>query len=51
MELTMNNGFCEMTEFEMYEYEGGILDFVADIYDSWCNMWYEFGGSLYNVLH
>lgn len=51
METTLKNGFCEMTMEEMIVVDGGILDFVADIYDKWCEIWYDFGGSLYHILN
>lgn len=51
MELKLNDGFCEMTQIEMQMVDGGdivepFLEFVGDIYDSWCDMWYDAGKNL-----
>lgn len=49
--LQLNNGFCEMSMEEMVVVDGGLLDFLGDIYETWCDVCYDFGGTLYKVLH
>ncbi len=56
MDTVTKNGFCELETFEMYGTNGGglaegVVSAVADIWDSWCNMWYEAGRHTYNWLN
>ena len=51
MDNVMTKGFVELSATEMEEIDGGILDFLGDIYDSWNNMWKDFGRSVYYLFH
>lgn len=56
MENVMVNGFTELTATESYEVIGGgkgdgFLGFLGDIYDSWNNMWKDFGRNLYHCIN
>ena len=50
-----NYGFTELRVEELEVItggdDGGFLGFVADIYDSWCNMWHDFGKNLYHMIN
>ena len=50
----MSNMFIELTNDEVLVVsggDGGFLGFVSDIYDSWCNMWHDFGANLYHAIN
>lgn len=52
--MRLNNGFCELTQDEMYLAQGGsdgFLGFLGDIYDGWCDMWHDFGENLYYMFN
>lgn len=52
MELVMKNGFCEMSQDEMQMIDGGdIFDFLGDIYNGWCDIWYNVGKNIYYITH
>ena len=49
-----NYEFKELQVNEMEAVNGGgdgFLGFVSDIYDSWCNMWHDFGKNLYHQIN
>ena len=51
-DLSKVEGFETITERELEEVNGGgAFDFIGDIYDSWCDMWHEFGKSLHDLFH
>jgi len=43
--------FEEMTSEEMQATDGGLFSFIGDIYEAWCNMWKDFGKSIYYCTH
>lgn len=56
MEQEMKSGFCIMTETDMMNVEGGgvvdsVVNGIASIYSSWCDMWHDFGANLYYQFH
>lgn len=52
MNLVLSNEFQDISENELNLIDGGgVFDFLSDIYKTWNDMWYDFGGNLYYATH
>lgn len=50
----MSTKFITMNDTELVNIDGGEMDvfgFASDIYDSWCDMWHDFGANIYHAVN
>lgn len=56
MDMIKTANFAELTVTEMSEIDGGgivdsVVNGVSNIWNSWCDMWYDAGRHVYNWTH